>query len=87
MAGGLKTKQKKEVPTAQHQATLVQEKANWLKKKKKQKKKELTKTVEDQEQRRKEDEKKSLDGEAEGSPVELFLCRSSVLGEGEPRRC
>lgn len=51
------------------------------------KKKELTKTVEDQEQRRKEDEKKSLDGEAEGSPVELFLCRSSVLGEGEPRRC
>lgn len=51
------------------------------------KKKELTKTVEDQEQRRKEDEKKSLDGEAEGSPVELFLRRSSVLGEGEPRRC
>lgn len=86
MIGGWRLENKKEVPTAQHQATLVQEKANWLKKKKL-KKKELTKTVEDQEQRRKEDEKKSLDGEAEGSPVELFLCRSSVLGEGEPRRC
>lgn len=38
MIGGWRLENKKEVPTAQHQATLVQEKANWLKKKKKKKK-------------------------------------------------